>query len=268
MPSTFFGNLQEMDDKQLRMNLTVPRTQMLGDGASQASDISSVQLPAFLLLDYTTDLRPDARLSSTGSAGAIYRGMLLQEDAIQRNGGEVIAIKEMVEWPTLSDDENRDRFYQELAMMWALSFHPNIAKLVGYTDVAPRTVITKLYPTDLFRYLHMQDDKEQLESHLLLHLCSGIAAGLAAIHALKIAHRDMNSPNVLLAEPKAGAAFPEPVIADFGIARALEDNSRFESVNGYSPRYAAPEVIARIQVKVRARIGVRGTQEKNGGWAD
>ena len=262
MPSTFFGNLQEMDDKQLRMNLTVPRTQMLGDGASQASDISSVQLPAFLLLDYTTDLRPDARLSSTGSAGAIYRGMLLQEDAIQRNGGEVIAIKEMVEWPTLSDDENRDRFYQELAMMWALSFHPNIAKLVGYTDVAPRTVITKLYPTDLFRYLHMQDDKEQLESHLLLHLCSGIVSGLAAIHAIKIAHRDMNSPNVLLAEPKPGAVFPEPVIADFGIARALEDNNRFESVNGYSPRYAAPEVIARIQVKVPCKDWRAGNARK------
>ena len=153
-------------------------------------------------------------------------------------------------------------------MMWVLSFHPNIVKLIGYTE-APNVMITRLYPTDLFRYLHMQDDKEQLESHLLLHLCSGIAAGLAAIHALKIAHRDMNSPNILLAEPKAGAAFPEPVIADFGISRALEDNSRFESVNGYSPRYAAPEVIARIQVKVRVQGRRRaGSARKHGGWAD
>jgi hypothetical protein len=39
--------------------------------------------------------------------------------------------------------------------MWSLSFHPNIIKLVGYTD-APRTIVTRLYPTDLFRFLHAQ----------------------------------------------------------------------------------------------------------------
>ena len=255
---TFFGNLQEMDDKQLKMNLTVPRTQMIGDGASQVQDVTNVQLPGFLLLDYTTDVRPDARLSSTGSAGAIFRALLLEEEAIQRNGSEIIAMKEVVEWPSLSDEDNRDRFFQELAMMWALSFHPNVAKLVGYTET-PRTIITKLYPTDLFRYLHMQDDKEQLESHLLLHLTSGIVAGLAAIHSLKIAHRDVTSPNILLAEPRASGVFPDPIIADFGIARAVEDNTRFESINGYSPRYASPEVIARVHIKVRA-------EDEQGGW--
>jgi serine/threonine protein kinase len=249
LPLTFFGNLQELDAKQLKMNLTVPKTKMIGEGAAQVADVASVQLPAFLLLDYTTDVRPEARLSSSGSAGAIFRAVLLSAEAIERNGSEVVALKEMVEWPSLSDEDNKARFMQELSMMWALSFHPNIAKVVGYTET-PLATLTKLYPTDLFRYLHMQDDKEQLESHLLLHLCSGIVAGLAAVHSLKIAHRDMNSPNVLLGEPKAGNVFPEPVLADFGIARATEDNSRFESVNGYSPRYAAPEVIARIQVKV------------------
>ena len=84
----------------------------------------------------------------------------------------------------------------------------------------------------------------------LLHLCSGIAAGLAAIHSLKIAHRDINSPNIFLDKPKPGQLFPEPIVADFNIARALEDNSRFQDVNGYSPRYAAPEVIVRIHVQV------------------
>ena len=246
---TFFGNLQEMDQQQLKLNLTIPRTQMIGDGASQVQDVTSVQLPAFLLLDYTTDVRPEMRLSSTGSAGTVFRAILLDEEAIQRNGGEIIAMKEVVEWPTLSDEDNRDRFFQELAMMWALTFHPNIAKLVGYTET-PRTVITKLYPTDLFRYLHMQDDKDQLESHLLLHLTSGIVAGVAAIHSLKIAHRDITSPNILLAEPKASGVFPDPIIADFGISRAVEDNARFATVNGYSPRYAPPEVIARVHVKV------------------
>jgi hypothetical protein len=254
LPASFFGDVKAMDEALLRQNLSIPRTKMLGaDGMTTITDVSTVQLPAMLLLDYSMDLRPEARLSSTGSAGAIFRGVLLQEDAILRNDGEVIAVKEMVEWPSLSDEDNTARFMQELSIMWALSFHPNIAKLIGYTE-SPKTMVTKLYPTDLFHYLHMQDDKEQLESHLLVHLASGIVAGLAAVHTVNVAHRDMNAPNILLAEPKEGNVFPDPVLADFGISRASEDNSRFESVNGYSPRYAAPEVISRILVKVRLRL--------------
>ena len=252
MPPSFYGNLAEVTARELKMNLTVPRTQMVGDGASQVSDVASVKLPDFLRLDYTTDVRAEGRLSASGSAGAVYRGQLLASDAIQRAGTEVVAMKEVTEWPSLSDEDNQARFIQELSMMWALNFHPNIVKLVGFTE-NPNVMITKLYPTDMFRYLHMQDDKEQLESHLLLHLCSGIAAGLAAVHSLKMAHRDINSPNVFLDKPKPGAVFPEPVLADFNIARALEDNSRFQDVNGYSPRYAAPELIARIHVHVCAK---------------
>ena len=103
--------------------------------------------------------------------------------------------------------------------MWSLSFHPNIIKMIGYTD-SPRTIITRMYPTDLFRFLHaqvrggggeergclflrdiyealtlwltwLQDDKSELESGLMLHFCQGMAAGLAAIHSMGIAHRDI-----------------------------------------------------------------------------
>ena len=250
LPASFYGDLGEVTARELKANLSVPRTQMIGDGASQVKDVASVELPAFLRLDYTSDIRPEQRLSSTGSAGAVFRGQLLDPDAIQRAGGETVAMKEVVEWPALSDEDNQARFLQEMKMMWALSFHPNIVKLVAYTE-SPNVIVTRLYPTDLFRYLHMQEDKEQLESHLLLHLVSGMAAGLAAIHSLKMAHRDISSPNIFLDKPKAGGVLPEPVIADFNIARASEDNSRFQTVNGYSPRYAAPEVIGRIHLQVR-----------------
>ena len=248
--ATFFGNLEEMDAQALKMNLVVPKTQMIGDGASQVSDVTAVSLPDYIKLDYTQDLRPEQRLAASGGA-SVFRATLLQPDAIQRNGGEVAVLKEFNEWPVLSDEDNRDRFRQEVAVMWALSFHPNVVKLVGYTE-SPNTIVTKLYPTDLFRYLHMQDDHNQLQSHLLLHMSSGIMAGLAAVHSIKVAHRDISAPNILLAEPKAGAVFPDPIISDFGISRALENNARFESVNGYSPRYAAPEVINRVQIKSAA----------------
>src|SRR5690606_36317219 len=110
--------------------------------------------------------------------------------------------------------------------MWSLAFHPHIIKLLGYTE-SPRTIVTRLYPTDLFRYLHAQDDKAPLESFLLLHLCSGMVASVAAAHSMGIAHRDIKSPNFLMQEPKPGSPFPDPILCDFGLARLSDDESKF-----------------------------------------
>src|SRR5690606_39253522 len=95
-----------------------------------------------------------------------------------------------------------------------------------------------------------QEDKAPLESHLLLHLCSGMVSGLAAVHSMGIAHRDVKSPNVLLQEPRVGSPFPDPILADFGLSRATDDSSKaFESIKGMSPRYAPPEVFARVHLR-------------------
>ena len=173
LPQTFLG---EMTPDALKANLQVPKTQFKGADATLLNTVMEVALPGFLLMDYTTDVRPEARLTA-GGAGTIYRATLLQSDAIQRNGSEICAVKEVMDWPSLADEDNAERFHQEVSIMWSLSFHANIVKLLGYTE-EPRTIITRLYPTDLFRYLHTQEDKSPLESHLLLHLCSGMVSAL------------------------------------------------------------------------------------------
>ena len=211
---TFFDN---MTPESLRANLAVPKTQFLNADATMLNTVMEVSLPGFLLMDYSNDIRPEARLTA-GGAGTIFRGVLLQPDAINRNGSEVCAIKQVANWPSLTDEENADRFHQEIAIMWSLNFHANIIKMLGYTD-EPATIVTRLYPTDLFRYLHGQDDKSPLESHLLLHLCSGMVGAVAAVHSMGIAHRDIKSPNFLMQEPRAGSPFPDPILCDFGLSR-------------------------------------------------
>jgi len=192
LPNSFMGDTMSAD--ALKANLVVPRTSFTGVDATLLNTVMEVALPGFLVMDYSADLRPEARLTA-GGAGTIFRGVLLNPEAIHRNNGtEICAIKEVMDWPSLSDEDNAERFHQEVSVMWSLAFHPNIIKLLGYTE-SPRTIVTRLYPTDLFRYLLAQDDKAPLESFLLLHICSGMVAAVAAAHSMGIAQRDIMLPN-------------------------------------------------------------------------
>ena len=49
-------------------------------------------------------------------------------------------------------------------------------------------------------------------------------------------------------EPRPGSPFPDPILCDFGLARSTDDD-KFETIKGYSPRYAPPEVFARIHLR-------------------
>ena len=55
-----------------------------------------------------------------------------------------------------------------------------------------------------------------LHASLLVHLASGIASGVQAIHKLTVAHRDIKSSKILLKYPDSG--WPLPVISDFTTA--------------------------------------------------
>jgi serine/threonine protein kinase len=239
LPKGSAGSLGSFTEETMRANLVVPATQFVGADATLLNTVMEVALPGFLRLEYATDIHAESRLTA-GGAGTIYRATLHEAGAIRRCGTEVCAVKhvcssaydamimfgtvtntarlQVADWPSLSDEDNADRFHQEVSIMWSLCFHANIIKLVGYTD-APRTIVTRLYPTDLFRYLHAQDDKAPLESHLMLHLCSGMVGAVAAVHSMGIAHRDIKTPNFLLQEPRPGSPFPDPILCDFGLSR-------------------------------------------------
>ena len=63
-----------------------------------------------------------------------------------------MALKEIYDDNNFSEEENKIRFEQEIAIMWGISSHPNIITLVGYSE-DPRCIITKVLSFFFFLYL-------------------------------------------------------------------------------------------------------------------
>jgi len=126
-------------------------------------------------------------------------------------------------------------FHTEVAVMWSLSFNPNVITLLGYCE-NPLSIVTKLYPYDLATLLHESDIP--LDYPARFHLMKGLAKALAATHELCIAHRDVKPKNVLVEEVDGRK---ESILCDFGLAAISKERvvngSDFLFGDGFSVRY-------------------------------
>jgi len=80
-----------------------------------------VSVPGFLLLQYPNQVRKEEKLASGGS-GHIFNGVLLDPELITQNQTNQIVLKEVLRLSTLSDEENKEKFLQEVSLMWFVIF--------------------------------------------------------------------------------------------------------------------------------------------------
>ncbi|KFA50124.1 hypothetical protein S40293_06361, partial [Stachybotrys chartarum IBT 40293] len=102
----------------------------------------------------------------------------------------------------------------------ALRRHPNIVNLLSWSYLphnvhAPLTLIMELAASDLQTALYGQDTSNALSAETTTNICSGIAAGLDAIHACHLIHGDIKPSNVLIF-PNGAQLVPK--LADFGLS--------------------------------------------------
>jgi serine/threonine protein kinase/tetratricopeptide (TPR) repeat protein len=148
--------------------------------------------------------------------------------------------------------EVRRRFENEARAVAALD-HPNVVAAfdVGRTpDGAPFVVYELLAGDDLEARLAAQGALPIVD---VIALGRGIAAGLAAAHALEIVHRDLKPANVFVTEGGV------PKILDFGVSKLapalhLGTTTRTGAFMG-TPAYMAPEQL-RDAASVDARADV------------
>jgi len=103
---------------------------------------------------------------------------------------------------------------------------------------------------DLYHFIHNPANK--LDWPLRLKIASDIASGMSFLHSAKppIIHRDLKTPNVLLASTIVKSEAVAKV-SDFGLSGAIQTVSNMEVSN---PRWLAPEVMQKDEPTEKADV--------------
>jgi serine/threonine protein kinase len=138
------------------------------------------------------------------------------------------------------DQEVRKRFSREARLAAKLD-HPNVVQVfdVGEEGERPYIVMERVEGGTLAD--RMKRRRKSLPRDEAMRLLGQLCEGLGHAHARKLVHRDIKPQNLLLRESDGCLK-----IADFGIARAVEETTRLTRPGRVigTDRYMAPEQLA------------------------
>lgn len=142
-----------------------------------------------------------------------------------------------------------ERFQREIAITAKLS-HPNVLPLYDSGEAEDRL----FYVAPFVRGESLRnrlEREQQLPVRDAIRIACGVASALEHAHAHGVVHRDIKPENILLADG-------QPIVADFGIARAVElGGSEQLTATGISigtPKYMSPEQAVGEAVDERSDI--------------
>jgi len=127
-------------------------------------------------------------------------------------------------WSDLSQVE-KSRCLKEVSIATELNQHQNVLRVYGYMK-APHLAIVSEYceKGSVLDYIN-NPGNPRLDNPQKFEIAIGITKGLNFIHKNNVIHRDLAARNVLLHEDTKGF---KPRIADFGMARRLEEKIQSE----------------------------------------
>lgn len=189
--------------------------------------------------------RVDARLAE-GGMSAVYKARDL---ALGRD----IAIKVLLPGRQLKQ-ESLLRFQREAKTVGILN-HPNIVNVYEMNTFAEGEPYIAMEFVDGQTLFNHVENTTGLPVDMTIDIMRQCAGALAYAHKQGIIHRDIKSGNIMLARTSESGW--QPKLVDFGIARALEEDSinltRTGDIFG-SPRYMSPEQCRGEKIDARSDI--------------
>ncbi|XP_022722651.1 receptor-like protein kinase 2 [Durio zibethinus] len=213
------------------------------DDDSELGDSWPWQFTPFQKLNFSVEqvlkCLVDNNVIGKGCSGVVYRADM--------DNGEVIAVKKL--WTTTTAPSNgcsddkcgvRDSFSAEVKTLGSIR-HKNIVRFLGCCwNRNTRLLMYDYMPNGSLGSLLHERTGNALEWELRYQILLGAAQGLAYLHhdcVPPIVHRDIKANNILI-----GLEF-EPYIADFGLAKLVDDGDFAHSSNTVAGSYGyiAPE---------------------------
>src|SRR5882757_2040709 len=173
------------------------------------------------------------RRLGSGAMGEVY---LVQHPRLPRRD----ALKVLAEHVS-ADPEYRERFNREAQNAATLS-HPNIVAVYDRGEFEGQLWLTMAYVkgTDASRLLG-EKYRKGMPPDEVVQIITAVADALDYAHQRQLLHRDVKPANILMAELDSGGW--RAMLADFGIARRVDDSSTLTQTNMTvgTVAYAAPE---------------------------
>ena len=152
----------------------------------------------------------------------------------RKPGGPRVALK-VLRPHIVGDDEARARLAREVSSLERIRSRW-IAEIVDADPWGPTPYVATRYVPGLSLHDHVPEEGA-IAGADLHWFASGLAEGVASVHAVGVLHRDVKPSNVLM-EGRA------PILIDFGLARVADDPKLTHT--GWflgTPGYLAPEIL-------------------------
>jgi serine/threonine protein kinase len=140
-------------------------------------------------------------------------------------------------------------FKREIGLLMSLPNHPNLLTLLGFAiDESDIYIVTEFCKGGtLFDLLYKKDTKINMSFKQQVKILMDICRGMQFLHNLHhpIIHRDLKSLNIFIdnSMDKGSTEF-QTKIADFGLARTMDDSEEFYTRRMGTFHWMAPEIFA------------------------
>jgi serine/threonine-protein kinase len=226
-----------------------------------ASDFDDLIRNGWVLIEGSTETQHESREDASTVSGPIVPGYEILEPLGRGGMGEVFRAKDLergsivavkVILPELArDPEFRRRFEKESEVAASVS-DPHVVRVRDSGETADGILFLAMDLIDGTDLQSLIDAGGRLSAEKALPLLRDTAAGLDAIHAGGLVHRDMKPGNLLVKLGRPSQGF----IADFGLARSIESATTLTSRGNFlgTLDYASPEQVSGKDLDARSDV--------------